>query len=79
MTSMLNIMETWYKNIDTHKLNVSVFLALKIAFDTVDHDIMLSKLSAFGICGKTHCWFKTYLENRRQFCYVESQTSATRA
>ena len=39
ITSMLNITETWYKNIDERKLNVSVFLDLKKAFDTVDHDI----------------------------------------
>ena len=74
---MLNITETWYKNIDERKLNVSIFLDLKKAYDTVDHDILLSKLSAFGICGKTHCWFKTYLKNRKQFCYVEGQESST--
>ena len=76
ITSMLNITETWYKNIDKRKRNVSIFLDLKKAFDTVDHDILLSKLSAFGICGKTHCWFKTYLKNRKQFCYVEGQESS---
>ena len=73
---MLNITETWYRNIDERKLNVR-FLDLKKAFDTVDHDILLSKLSAFGICGETHCWFKTYLKNRKQFCNVEGQKSST--
>ena len=35
------------------------------------------KLSAFGICGKTHYWFKIYLKNRKQFCYDEGQESPT--
>ena len=29
ITSMLNITETWYKNVDERKLNVSIFLDLK--------------------------------------------------
>ena len=77
ITSMLNIRENWYKNVDERKLNVSIFLDLKKAFDTVDHDILLLMLSAFGICGETYCWFKTYLKNRKQFCYVEGQKSST--
>ena len=44
---------------DERKLNVSIVLDLIKAFDTVDHDVLLSKLSASGICGKTHSWFKT--------------------
>ena len=29
ITSMLNITETWYKNVDERKLNMSIFLDLK--------------------------------------------------
>ena len=55
---------------------MSIFLDLKKAFDTVDHDILLSKLSAFGNCGKTHCLLKAYLQNRKQFCHAEGQKSS---
>ena len=30
------------------------------------HDILLSKLVVYGICGKTIMWLKSYLENRKQ-------------
>ena len=76
-TSMLNITETWYKNVDECKLKVSVFLDLKRAFDTVDHDILLSKLSALGVTRKEHCWFTSYLQNREQFCCIDGQKSST--
>ena len=76
---MLNIMETWFKNIDACKLNVSVFFDLEKAFDTVDHDILLSKLSALGVIENKNCWFTSYLRNREQFCHVAGQNSSSKS
>ena len=37
---------------------------LQKAFDTIDHDIILKKLSAIGFSNHTIGWFKSYLSNR---------------
>ena len=36
-------------------------------FDTVDHNILLHKLSHYGIRVIDNCWFSSYLSNRQQF------------
>ena len=47
-----------------------MFLDLKKAFDTVDHEILLKKMNQCGIQGKNLDWFKSYLTNRTQRCSV---------
>ena len=48
---------------------------MKKAFDTVDHQILLSKLNYYGIHGKSFKWFQSYLENGTQKCSVNGSLS----
>ena len=41
-----------------------MFINLRKAFDTVDHGVLLGKLSAVGVIGPEHEWFTDYLRNR---------------
>ena len=43
-----------------------ILLDLKKAFDTVDHQILLTKLQKYGIRGNTLQLFESYLSNRNQ-------------
>ena len=75
VTALLEATDTWAYNIDCGKINAVVFLDLKKAFDTVDHEILLSKLSNYSIYGNAHQWFKSYLENRTQMCSINGSLS----
>ena len=61
---------------DLGKLVGLVFIDLKKAFDTVDHDILFEKLEIYGIQHRELSWFKSYMTNRKQFCRVDGVDSA---
>ena len=70
MTVLLEATKSWALNINRGSVNAVVFLDLKKAIDTVDHSILLSKLSAYGIGDAAGIWFKSYLGERNQKCIV---------
>ncbi|CAB4020325.1 Hypothetical predicted protein, partial [Paramuricea clavata] len=62
-------------NIDNGLINGVVFIDLKKAFDTIDHQIILQKLKNYGIDENSLTWFHSYLTDRTQKCQVNGQLS----
>ena len=56
-----------FENLDKKKLPLAIFLDFSKAFDTIDHEILLYKLSHYGIKDTALSWFKSYLSNRTQY------------
>ena len=48
------------------------------AFDAIDHEIILRKMSYFGADQATITWFQSYLSNRTQRCNVNGRLSTPR-
>ena len=53
-------------NLDKGGIVGAIFLDLKKVFDTVDHDVLLSKLSYFNFSGDAIKWMKSYLTDKKQ-------------
>ena len=44
-------------------------------FDTIDHPLMLKRLSKIGIAGTAHKWFSYYLRGREQSVFIKGTAS----
>ena len=63
-------------NMGDGAFNINVYIDFQKAFDTVDHTILLNKLSMYGIAGSTNALLKNYLSNRYQSVRIGNSLSA---
>ena len=68
ITSLIGVSDHWYSNIDNKNASFALFLDFKKAFDTLNHEILISKFAKYGITGIENNWFKSYSSNRSQYC-----------
>ena len=61
--------------VDCQKYLAGIFLDLSKAFDTLNHEILLSKLEACGIIGTAHQWITNYFCIRTQFVQTANSKS----
>ena len=64
--AIYNFIHETLKRLHNKENPVGIFCDLSKAFDSVDHEILINKLSFYGIKGLPLSWFKSYLMNRSQ-------------
>ena len=74
---ILDIYEKLLNNLDKGLSSCAIFLDLAKAFDSVDHGILLRKLSKYGIKKNFLNFFTSYLDKRSQFVKLGNTKSDT--
>ena len=73
--ALLNLMESWKKFRDKNGYAAAVLMDLSIAFDTINHELLVAKLHEYGVTGPSLRLLMSYLSNRHQGTKVNEMYS----
>ena len=73
--ALINLTESFRKNLDEGNLGCGIFVDLQKAFNTVERVILSSKLGHNGVSGLANESSKSYLSNRKQYVSIKSYDS----
>ena len=65
-TTLLRLIEDWKEALDKNMYVAAILMDLSKAFDCLPHNILLSKLAAYGLSGDSINLLGNYLANRQQ-------------
>ena len=75
-TALLRVTNDILLDMDKNKCVLLVLLDLSAAFDTIDHETLMNRLSSrFGVKAKALSWFKSYLSERTQSVLIGKNKS----
>ena len=74
--ALVSLTESIKNSLDNKHFGCGICIDLQKAFDTVNHQTLLTKLKHYGIRGTTLTWFSSYLSNRTQCVSVNGHISS---
>ena len=72
---LVNILEKWKSTFDKGDFDYSMIINLSKAFDTMDHDLLIAKLGAYGFQEDAPVLMKSYFTKRQQRVGISSNFS----
>lgn len=75
---LCELVDSLYASFEKRNMVGAVFIDLKKAFDTLDHEVLLAKLAAYGVRGQANNLLRSYLSERKQFVVVNQISSSSK-
>ena len=74
--SLIVMLQKPKKALDKEENMSAIFMDLSKAFDTLNHDLLLAKLKAYGFSKQALSFMCSYLKNRRQRVQINNKFSS---
>ena len=75
-TTLLRLLEDWRQALDNKEYTAAILMDLSKAFDCLPHEILLSKLTEYGLSEPATDLLQSYLSNRKQQIKIGSIVSS---
>ena len=66
-TAIADLLDLITLSLDNKLIVLTLFVDVSKAFDSLNHNILISKLQHYGVCGTALKWFESYLTSRLSF------------
>jgi len=76
VTQLLETLNDWTKALDDGQVIDVQYIDWAKAFDTISHQILISKLRRYGVVGLLLDWIKAFLKNRKQRVIIDGCSSS---
>ena len=70
--SLLSMIESWNVRLNNGSKAGAKIMDLSKAFDSLNHELLLAKLKAYGLDSNSVTFMKSYLTNRLQRCKINN-------
>ena len=77
-TTITEVLDEIYQGAEERKITELMALDLTAAFDTVDHGLLVEKLSRYGVGRRACLWVEDYLRDRSQYVVLGRAKSETK-
>ena len=74
--ALLSLIERWKNTLDQNRYGGAILTDLSNAFDTINHDVLIAKLGAYGFYAESLKLIRSYLTNRFQRTKVNTSFSS---
>ena len=74
-TALLKTCEDIRKNLDSREHSAAITIDLSKAFDSINHNLLLAKLSAYGVTDDALQLLRSYLTDRKQHVKIDGNLS----
>ena len=77
-SAIVHMNDEWFKEMDNKRIVGTVMLEFSVAFDIIDHALLIGKLRCYRFADTALSWMESYLSGRKQRVFFNGSLSVSK-